>query len=147
MKGRRNEAWGTKKGKREEVAARQRAVVDITAVIHLPDSLPKAPLGDTQSCVTLNAANAHKHTQRHKHTLRNDMLMIPGFTAHAHAELHVLAQGYVAGHGQSMHTPLHSNLYAAQITATDVRCSHTHTCSLADVPTHIEKRHCCIKLN
>lgn len=126
MKGRRNEAWGTKKGEREEVAARQRAVVDITAVIHLPDSLPKAPLGETQSCVTLNAANAHTH----KHTLRNYMLMIPGFAAHAYIELHVLAQRYVAGHGQSMHTPLHSNLYAAQITATDVRrYTHSHTYS------------------
>lgn len=53
--------------RREEVAERQRAVVDVTAVIHLSDSLPNAPLGETQSCVTSNAANAqssHTHTQR-----------------------------------------------------------------------------------
>lgn len=66
---RRNGAWGTKKGEREEVAARQRAVVDITAVIHLSDSLPNAPLGETQSCVTPNAAKVHTrlHTCAYTH--------------------------------------------------------------------------------
>lgn len=37
-----------------------RVVVDITALIHLSDSLPNAPLGKTQRCVTSNAANAAK---------------------------------------------------------------------------------------
>lgn len=57
------ETCGTGKEK-EEVAARQRAGVDITAVIHLHDRLPKAlpggkgDGGHTRSCVTApDAAN------------------------------------------------------------------------------------------
>lgn len=53
-------AWGSEEGEREEAAERQGAVVDITAVIHLSDNLPNAPLGETQSRVTLNAANAQR---------------------------------------------------------------------------------------
>lgn len=70
---RRNGAWGTEEREREEVAEKQRAVVDITAVIHLSDSLPNAPLGETQSCVTSNAANSQRahaclHTYAYTHT-------------------------------------------------------------------------------
>lgn len=62
-KGGGKEKWSTEEGEREDGAERQRAVVDITAVIRLSDSLPNAPLWETQSCVTSNAAKAQRmHT-------------------------------------------------------------------------------------
>lgn len=61
-----NEAWDQKKKERESKREREgggsggnRAVVDISVVIHLSDSPPNAPLGETQSCVTRNAAHVH----------------------------------------------------------------------------------------
>lgn len=64
------EVWrrgGMELGK-ERGRRRQRAVVDITAVIYLLDSRPNALLGETQSCVTPNAANAqHQHVCLHAH--------------------------------------------------------------------------------
>lgn len=52
--------------RKERRKRKQRAVVDITAVVHLSDSPPNAPLGETQSCVTSNAANAKcKHICLH----------------------------------------------------------------------------------
>lgn len=58
--------------RKERRKRQQRAVVDITAVIHLSDSPPNAPLGETQSCVTSNAANAQpEHACLHTCTYGN----------------------------------------------------------------------------
>lgn len=58
--------------RKERRKRQQRAVVDITAVIHLSDSPPNAPLGETQSCVTSNAANKQcEHTCLHTCTYGN----------------------------------------------------------------------------
>lgn len=111
---RRNGARGTKKGEREEVAARQRAAVDVTAVIHLSVSLPNAPLGETQSCVTPSESSQHAHT--FTHTQKKDMFMILDVPVHAHTGLHVLGQWYDAGRGKSVHTVHH---YTATCTSTN----------------------------
>lgn len=102
------------RGEREEAASRQRAAVDVTAVIHLSVSLPNASLGETQSCVTpLKAANAHTHlhSRADTRTQKKYMFMILDVPVHAHTGLRVLGQWYDAGRGKSVHTPLHGNLY------------------------------------
>lgn len=64
--------------RKERGRRRQGALVDITAVIHLSDSLPNAPLGETQHCVTSNAANAqYKYTRLHTCAYIH-MVMMPG---------------------------------------------------------------------
>ena len=79
------EGWrdgGTEHGalQKEGGRRRQRAVVDITAVIHLSDSLPNALLGDTQSCVIRNAANGQcKHTCTHMQRKSMPMYLSAGW--------------------------------------------------------------------
>lgn len=85
---------------------RQRAEVDITAVIHLADSLPNTPLGETQICVTTNAANAHTFAYKCVHTQRKYVFMIPYFVVYAHTHSSILF--WV--NGKSLHTPLHCSL-------------------------------------
>lgn len=69
----------------------------------------------------------HTHTQK-KHMFRN-----LGVAVHAHTELHVLGQRYVAGHGKSVHTSLHCNLYKHKSWPQ----ASVHTCFLSLTCSHI----------
>lgn len=117
--------WGSRE--REKEAEKQRAVVDNTAIIHLSDSLPNAPLGETQRCVTSNAQHTHTNSYTRLHTCAYT------YRGNTCLWLHALGQWYVAGHSRSVHTPLHCNLYKhksqpqASVTHSHVyACSHSH---------------------
>lgn len=121
-KERRDGAWGAEEAEREreKEAEKQRAVVDNTAIIHLSDSLPNAPLGETQRCVTSNAQ--HKHTCLHTcaYTYRGNTCLW----------LRALGQWRVAGHSRSVHTPLHRNLYKHK-SQPQASVTHSHMFMLA----------------
>ena len=133
-----------KERERERRRQRSRAVVDITAVIHLSDSLPNAPLGETQRCVT---------AMQHMHSVRVHSFASTCAHTHTHAEeIHVYDPGF--RFARTLGAPCRGSMvswgtqwvstYAvtlqpvqAPIIATGAR--HTHTC----INTHTHTRHIC----